>query len=79
LAGDSQGDRARLRTLECRNRIRKPERQDDLKNTYRVLLTRARQGMVIVVPEGEPQDPTRRAGYYDGTFEYLRHVGLYVV
>jgi len=41
------------------NRIRKPERQDDLKNAYRVLLTRARQGMAIVVPEGEPEDPTR--------------------
>lgn len=57
------------------NRIRKPERQDYLKNAYRVLLTRARQGMVIVVHEGEPKDPTRRAGLYDGTFAYLRGGG----
>jgi Schlafen group 3, DNA/RNA helicase domain len=61
------------------NRIRKPERQDYLKNAYRVLLTRARQGMVIVVPEGEPADPTRRAGFYDGTFEYLRGVGMALI
>ena len=38
------------------NRIRKPERKTYLKNAYRVLLTRARQGMVIVVPEGHRTD-----------------------
>jgi hypothetical protein len=37
-----------------------------------VLLMRARQAMVIVVPEGSAHDPTRRAEYYDGTFELLR-------
>lgn len=58
------------------NRIRKPERQVYLKNAYRVLLTRARQGMVIVVPNGESSDPTRAASYYDPTFEYLQQVGL---
>lgn len=58
------------------NRIRKPERQTYLKNAYRVLLTRARQGMVIVVPEGESTDLTRRPEYYDATFEYLSGVGL---
>jgi hypothetical protein len=58
------------------NRIRKLERQSYLKNAYRVLLTRARQGMVIVVPDGEPSDPTRKAEYYDSTFEYLRGVGF---
>jgi hypothetical protein len=47
------------------NRIRKPQRQQYLKNAYRVLLTRARQGMVIVVPEGDPGDPTRKAEFYD--------------
>lgn len=49
--------------------LRKPERQVYLKNAYRVLLTRARQGMVIVVPQGDPADPTRRREYYDHTFE----------
>jgi hypothetical protein len=58
------------------NRIRKPERQQYLKNAYRVLLTRARQGMVIVVPEGDPADPTRKAEFYDPTFEYLRGIGV---
>jgi len=58
------------------NRIRKPERQMYLKNAYRVLLTRARQGMVIVVPEGDPADPTRNAAYYDPTYQYLSEIGL---
>jgi hypothetical protein len=58
------------------NRIRKPERQTYLKNAYRVLLTRARQGMVIVVPGGDAADATRRADYYDPTFDYLCQIGL---
>ena len=58
------------------NRVRKPERQVYLKNSYRVLLTRARQGMVIFVPGGEGSDPTRRPEYYDATFEYLHSIGF---
>lgn len=61
------------------NRIRKPERQEYLKNAYRVLLTRARQGMVLVVPEGAHDDPTRSPPFYDGTFEYLKSLGLPVL
>jgi len=38
-----------------------------LKNTYRVLLTRARQGMVIFIPKGSDIDHRRRHGYYDAT------------
>jgi hypothetical protein len=60
-------------------RIRKTERQTYLKNAYRVLLTRARQGMVIVVPEGDTSDPTRDAAYYDPTFDYLRTIGFQVI
>ena len=63
----------------CGNRwtqMQKAERQTYLKNAYRVLLTRARQGMVIVVPEGDETDPTRRPEFYDPTFEYLRAVGF---
>ena len=56
--------------------INKEERKQYLKNAYRVLLTRARQGMVIVVPEGDKEDPTRSSTYYDGTYEYLRMVGI---
>lgn len=61
------------------NRIRKPERQNYLKNAYRVLLTRARQGMVIVVPEGDKEDHTRKKEFYDPIFEYLQDVGFDVI
>ena len=54
-------------------------RQLYLKNSYRVLLTRARQGMVIFVPKGDKTDITRLPEFYDGTFEYLRQVGLTVI
>ena len=46
------------------------------KNAYRVLLTRARQGMVIVVPLGDKEDPTRQPSFYDSTFEYLCGIGI---
>ncbi len=53
-------------------------------NAYRVLLTRARMGMVICVPSGNPnmnrsgyyEDETRLPKYYDGTYEYLKSLGL---
>lgn len=45
-------------------------------NAYRVLLTRARQGMVIVVPEGDAEDPTRDPQFYDPTWEYLARIGI---
>lgn len=47
-----------------------------LKNAYRVLLTRARQGMVIFVPNGSIDDETRLHGFYDETFNYLRSLGV---
>jgi DUF2075 family protein len=50
-----------------------------LLNAYRVLLTRARQGMVIFVPPGDPTDPTRVPEFYDGTFHYLHELGVPVV
>lgn len=59
--------------------INKEERKGYLKNAYRVLLTRARQGMVIVVPEGDEEDPTRKSEYYDSTFEYLKTVGFEII
>ena len=52
------------------------ERRQYLLNAYRVLLTRARQGMVICVPEGEKSDPTRNCAYYDSTFDYLAQIGI---
>jgi hypothetical protein len=56
--------------------IRDNTRQRYLKNAYRVLLTRARQGMVIFVPSGDTDDRTRSPGLYDGTYAYLRRIGL---
>jgi schlafen family protein len=47
-----------------------------LKNAYRVLLTRARQGMIIFVPNGDSLDATRPPFFYDGTFDYLRSCGV---
>lgn len=58
------------------NKINKLERKSYLKNAYRVLLTRARQGMVIVVPPGDSKDPTREPDFYNGTFEYLKSIGF---
>jgi hypothetical protein len=55
------------------------ERRKYLINAYRVLLTRARQGMVIVVPEGNIEDHTRKSEYYDSTFEYLRKIGVGII
>ena len=54
------------------NKIQKDERRDYLINAYRVLLTRARQGMILCVPEGNPEDPTRLPEFYDSTYRYLK-------
>ncbi len=56
--------------------VRQVERRAYLRNAYRVLLTRARQGMVIFVPPGDREDPTRPPEYYDATFRYLSNLGL---
>jgi hypothetical protein len=61
------------------NHIMKQERQTYLKNAYRALLTRARQGMVIVIPPGSSEDLTRKSGFYDPTFEYLQAIGFKVI
>jgi hypothetical protein len=52
------------------------DNQNYLRNAYRVLLTRARQGMVIFIPAGASDDPTRSPAYYDSTFEYLKGLGI---
>ena len=57
-------------------RVRDQARQAYMLNAYRVLLTRARQGMVIVVPIGSEIDKTRPAANYDPTWKYLLDVGF---
>jgi Uncharacterized conserved protein len=59
--------------------INKIERKKYLLNAYRVLLTRARQGMVIVIPEGNGEDDTRKIEYYDPTFNYLKKIGIPII
>lgn len=59
--------------------IKKDDRQNYQKNAYRVLLTRARQGMVLVVPEGEAADHTRLPAFYNSTYDYLRDIGFPVI
>ena len=59
--------------------IHKEERKRYLINAYRVLLTRARQGMVIVIPNGDNEDATRNTENYDGTFNYLKALGIEII
>lgn len=60
-------------------RINAPQRKLYQKNAYRVLLTRARQGMVIVVPEGDMADYSRQPEFYDGTWSYLTSMGAEIL
>ena len=46
------------------------------KNAYRVLLTRARQGMIVFIPHGDNEDYSRNKLFYDGTFDILKKIGL---
>jgi len=59
--------------------VHKSETRQYLLNAYRVLLTRARQGMAIFVPPGDEDDHTRKPSYYDYTFDYLKEIGIEVI
>jgi hypothetical protein len=59
--------------------IHKLDRKRYQLNAYRVLLTRARQGMVIFVPPGDVHDPTRDPRIYDETYRYLASLGLHTI
>lgn len=56
--------------------INKDEIRTYLRNTYRVLLTRSRQGFIIFVPEGNLEDETMQPKFYDGVYDYLKEIGL---
>lgn len=60
-------------------KVRNPSNQNYLRNAYRVLLTRARQGMVLFIPPGDESDPTRLPEFYSPTFEYLAGIGIPVL
>lgn len=56
--------------------IHKDDRRAYLVNAYRVLLTRARQGTVIVVPPGDDDDHTRKTEFYNPVFRFLCQLGI---
>lgn len=58
------------------NNVKDEIRRLYLKNAYRVLLTRARQGMIIFVPQGDPTDHTRKPEFYNQTAAYLMQCGI---
>jgi len=57
-------------------RINSEDKKAYLKNAYRVLLTRARQGMIIFIPDGSDEDNTRARKFYDETYNYLCSIGI---
>lgn len=67
-------------SIMCWRNINDKQLQDYQTNAYRVLLTRARQGMVICVPTGDthlpPEDSTRLPEFYDATYNYLKSLGI---
>lgn len=71
----------RLRTLRPGSNsrwiaIKRADKTNFRRNAYRVLLTRARQGMVIFVPKGDPEDPTVSPEEFDSTANFLLHCGV---
>jgi len=56
--------------------IKNPQKRTFRENAYRVLLTRARQGLVIFVPPGDASDPTRVPSEFDSTAKYLQQCGV---
>ena len=56
--------------------VRNETNQLYLLNAYRVLLTRARQGLIVFVPHGDAKDPTRPPAFYDETYAFLVSYGI---
>ncbi len=60
-------------------KVNDKQRMQFILNKYRVLLTRAREGMVIWVPMGDENDETRLPSFYDETFTYLTACGVNIL
>lgn len=60
-----------------RGRVPRENKQRYVRNAYRVLMTRAREGMVIFVPKGSDTDPTRPSHLFDATASYLEACGVH--
>ncbi len=75
LADQNAWDYRKFRGAKWQNVRQKPERAFTL-NRYRVLLTRARKGLVIWVPRGDPNDATREPARFDRVYDALRGAGV---
>ena len=64
------------RSMRAARRWTEKQRRQYLKNASLVLLTRARQGMVIFVPPGAKRDRTRSPAFYEGVYDYLTGMGV---
>jgi hypothetical protein len=56
--------------------VKQTEKKQFYLNKYRVLLTRAREGMVIFIPPGDIKDNTRKPADYDAIADYLKQCGV---
>lgn len=72
---DSQWEHFSFKGSKWMN-INKPINQLYLRNAYRVILTRARQGMILFIPEGDESDKTRKPKFYESTVDYLKACGI---
>jgi DUF2075 family protein len=61
------------------NQTKTESEQQFLLNTYRVLLTRAREGLIVFLPEGDERDETANPEFYNAIFEYLVSCGLQII
>lgn len=59
--------------------INKEDNRRYLKNAYRVLLTRAREGFIIFIPKGDNSDNTRLCKYYDELWKYLKDIEIQII
>ncbi|MHA1336171.1 MAG: DUF2075 domain-containing protein [Promethearchaeota archaeon] len=72
---DGKWDFKKIKGSSWQN-INKKDKQLYLKNAYRVLLTRARQGMIIFIPKGDNSDKTRLCQFYDGIYNLFKIIGI---
>ena len=59
--------------------VHQTAKKEFILNSYRVLLTRARQGIVLFIPKGNPDDITRAPDFYNETYQYLKEIGIPII
>jgi hypothetical protein len=75
---DTAGGKWRFQRFKGRRwfQVKKEEQRRFVVNKYRVLLTRAREGLIVWVPRGSKTDETLLQSQFDGTAEFLQRCGL---